>query len=109
MNWIPVTSTANIPLREGRTVCIGDQEIALFNLGDRFLACENACPHRGGPLADGIVSGTAVVCPLHAYRVCLETGKVTKPDLCVKVDTYPVRVEEGVVMIALPDAQEKAA
>ena len=109
MNWIRVTSTENIPLREGRAVRIGEQEIAVFNLGDRFVACHNTCPHRGGPLADGIVSGTTVVCPLHAYRVCLETGKVTKPDLCVKVDTYPVRVEDGVVLIAVPEEQEKAA
>lgn len=109
MNWIRVTSTENIPLREGRAVRIGDQEIAVFNLGDRFMACDNACPHRGGPLADGIVSGTSVVCPLHAYRVCLETGKVTKPDLCVRVDTYPVRVEDGVVLIAMPEEQERAA
>jgi nitrite reductase (NADH) small subunit len=109
MNWIRVTNAENIPRREGRAVRVGGQEIAIFNLGDRFTACDNACPHRGGPLADGIVSGTAVVCPLHAYRLCLDTGKVTKPDLCVKVETYPVRVEEGVVMVALPDAQEKAA
>lgn len=109
MNWIRVTNAENIPRREGRAIRVGGQEIAIFNLGDRFTACDNACPHRGGPLADGIVSGAAVVCPLHAYRLCLDTGKVTKPDLCVKVDTYPVRVEEGVVVVALPDAQEKAA
>jgi len=109
MNWIRVTTTENIPLREGRAVRIGEQEIAVFNLGDQFVACHNACPHRGGPLADGMVSGTTVVCPLHAYRVCLETGKLTRPDLCIKVDTYPVRVEDGVVMIAMPEEQEKAA
>ena len=101
MNWIRVTEAENIPLREGRAVRIGDDEIAIFNLGGHFLACDNACPHRGGPLADGIISGNTVVCPLHAYKVCLDTGNVTKPEVCVKVETYEVRVENGVVMVAL--------
>ena len=109
MSWIRVTEVENIPLREGRAVQIGDREIAIFNLGGKFTACDNACPHRGGPLADGIVSGANVVCPLHAYRVCLETGNVTKPEVCVKVDTYEVRIESGVVMVDVEDAEEKAA
>jgi nitrite reductase (NADH) small subunit len=109
MSWIRVTEIENIPLREGRAVQIGDREIAIFNLGGRFVATDNACPHRGGPLADGIVSGTNVVCPLHAYRVCLESGNVTKPEVCVKVDTYDVRVEGGVVMVDVDEAEEKAA
>jgi len=109
MNWIRVTTTDNIPLREGRAIRIGDDEIAVFNLGGRFVACDNACPHRRGPLADGIVTGDSVVCPLHAYKICLDTGEVTKPDVCIRVDTYPVRVENGVILIALPQAREQAA
>ena len=54
---------------------VGNREIAIFNLGDRFLAVDNRCPHKGGPLADGIVSGTTVVCPLHAWKMSLETGR----------------------------------
>jgi nitrite reductase (NADH) small subunit len=111
MKWIRVTEAANIPPREGRAVQIGDDEIAIFNLGDRYLAVDNACPHRGGPLADGIVSGNTVICPLHAYKICLETGGVVKPDVCIRLDTYPVRVEAGIVMIQIAPAGqgEKAA
>jgi nitrite reductase (NADH) small subunit len=109
MKWIQVTRAENIPLREGRAVRIGSDEIAIFNLGDRFLACDNACPHRGGPLADGIVSGNTVVCPLHAYKICLDTGNVVRPEVCVRVDTYEVRVEEGIVMISLERAEQWAA
>ena len=109
MNWFRVTTVDNIPLREGRAVRIGDDDIAIFNLGDRFLACENSCPHRGGPLADGIVSGSTVVCPLHAYKLCLDTGSVVKPDVCIRVDTFPVRVENGVILVSLDSAEEKAA
>ena len=120
--WIRITPIGNIPPREGRAVLVGDREIALFNLGpstalgarpstelgagDRFLATDNQCPHKGGPLCDGIVTGTSVVCPLHAWKVNLETGEVERPaqgrDHCVA--TYPTRVEDGVVLIGLPTA-----
>jgi nitrite reductase (NADH) small subunit len=110
MNWIRVTLAENIPLREGRSVRIGDDEIAIFNLGDdRYVAVDNACPHRGGPLCDGIVSGDAVVCPLHGWKVSLETGNVMKPDVCVRVETYPVSVRDGVVCVQIENTEEEKA
>jgi nitrite reductase (NADH) small subunit len=103
VSWLRITPCVNIPPREGRPVKVGDLEIAIFNLGDRFLALDNRCPHQGGPLCDGIVAGSAVVCPLHAWKVDLETGSVARPAApggCVR--TYPTRVEDGVVLIAMP-------
>jgi nitrite reductase (NADH) small subunit len=103
--WVRVTTIGAIPLREGRPVTIGDHEIAIFNLGDRFLATDNRCPHKGGPLCDGIVTGSSVVCPLHAWKVQLTTGEVERPaeqTACVR--TYPTRVDEGIVLLQLPRA-----
>ena len=100
-DWVRVTVAHNIPAREGRAVQIGDHEIAIFNLGDRFLATDNRCPHSGGPLCDGIVTGAAVVCPLHAWKVSLTSGRVERPggsERCIA--TYPVRVEDGVLMVS---------
>lgn len=102
MNWIRITPVENVPLREGRVVQVGDVEVALFNAGDRFLAVENRCPHGGGPLADGIVGGTTVTCPLHNWRICLESGRVTKG--CaggeqIPVKTFETRVENDVVLM----------
>jgi nitrite reductase (NADH) small subunit len=98
--WIRITNCENIPLREGRAVKVGDHDIAVFNLGDCFLAVDNRCPHNGGPLADGIVSGTTVVCPLHAWKVDLECGSVTKPaNTAACVRTFQTRVEDGVVLL----------
>jgi nitrite reductase (NADH) small subunit len=98
--WVRIAYGRDIPLREGRAVTAGDREIAIFNLGDRFLAVENRCPHKGGPLADGIVSGAAVVCPLHAWKMCLETGKgVNGPSASSCVATFRTRVEGGVVLL----------
>ena len=108
--WIKVTVVDNIPPREGRAVLVGDQELALFNLGDRFLATDPHCPHEGGPLCDGIVTGSSVVCPLHAWKVDLESGEVTRPTHgkghCV--GTYATRVDEGVVSVLLPASRAKA-
>src|SRR5438128_2024000 len=100
--WVRITSVDSIPLREGRAVHVAGHSIALFNLGNRFLAVENKCPHRGGPLADGIVSGGNVVCPLHAWKVDLASGEVTNqpaPPQCIK--TFPARVEDGVISLEI--------
>jgi nitrite reductase (NADH) small subunit len=102
--WVRVTACLNVPPREGRAVMIAEREIALFNLGDRFLATDNRCPHRSGPLCDGIITGGAVVCPLHGWKISLETGAVERPDGgagCVR--TYPTRVDDGVVLIEIRD------
>ena len=99
MSWIKITEAANIPPREGRSVQVGNEEIALFNLGDRFAAIENKCPHNGGPLCDGIVSGTVVVCPLHGWKVNLDSGAIVRPQLPVCVPVYPTKVEDGIVLI----------
>ena len=109
MSWIRITPVQNIPAREGRAVKIGDREIAIFNLGDRFAAIENRCPHSGGPLCDGIISGTTVVCPLHGWRICLDTGIVKKPDVPVQVTTFATQVQDGVVLVDIPTAQEHEA
>lgn len=100
--WIPITHLENIPIREGRSVKLGEREIAIFNLGDRFLAIDNQCPHQGGPLCDGIVSGTTVVCPLHGWKIDLEGGAVNKPaELPACLETFRTRVEDGIVLLEL--------
>ena len=106
--WIKVTRFENIPLREGRSITVDDREIAIFRLGDKLFAIDNRCPHKGGPLAEGIVSGSKVVCPLHAWKIDLESGIVagqSGEQSCVK--TYPIRVQDGIIELEL-SAQERA-
>lgn len=101
VNWTPITRVENIPPLEGRAVNISGVDLALFNLGDRFAAIENACPHRGGPLCDGIVSGAVVVCPLHGWRFDLATGMAVRAPQPACVTTFPARVENGIVFVDL--------
>ncbi|HLG54064.1 MAG TPA: nitrite reductase small subunit NirD [Vicinamibacterales bacterium] len=102
--WVRVTAPDNIPLREGRAVSIDGRDVAIFNLGDRFLAADNRCPHRGGPLCDGMVTGSSVVCPLHAWKIDLESGAVQRPaseaNRCV--ESYATRIEDGIVCVEVP-------
>jgi len=104
VHWIRVTRIETLPLREGRPVMLAGRELALFNLGDRVLATGNRCPHQGGPLCDGIVTGSAVVCPLHAWKIDLESGCVLRPSAQADagVETYPTRIVDGVVLVGLP-------
>lgn len=97
--WVKITEAANIPLREGRAVSLAGANVAIFNLGYDFVAIENECPHQGGPLCDGIVSGTVVVCPLHGWKFDLNSGDATKSSIPACVATFPTRVENGIVML----------
>ena len=102
--WVRVTPRESIPLREGRCVEIAGRQIAIFHSQGGFFAAENRCPHRGGPLADGIVSGTTVVCPLHAWKFSLHDGSSPNhPESDACLTKYRARIEDGVVCIELPD------
>jgi nitrite reductase (NADH) small subunit len=103
--WIRVATCDQIPPRQGRSVWIGERELAIFNLGDRFFATDNRCPHKGGPLCDGIVTGVSAVCPLHAWKINLIDGRVERPQAAgaTCVATYAVRVDDqGVVAVSVP-------
>jgi nitrite reductase (NADH) small subunit len=110
MSWVRITPADSIPAREGRALQIGSLSLAIFNTGDRYLAIENRCPHAGGPLADGIVGGTTVTCPLHNWRVCLESGRLERP--CSEgsrpVRTFSTRIENGIILLALDEIQAAA-
>ncbi len=109
IDWTPITKAVNIPLREGRAVRVGGREIAIFHLEDRYLTIDNQCPHKGGPLCDGILSGTTVICPLHGQRFNLETGMPVMASQAACLTTYATRVEQGIVFVDLLGSKQEAA
>jgi nitrite reductase (NADH) small subunit len=102
--WVWITDVGNVPAREGRSVTVAGRELAIFNLGDgKFVATDGRCPHKGGPLADGIVSGDTVVCPLHAWKISLTSGQVERPTGATAcVESSPVRLDRGIIVVGLP-------
>lgn len=99
--WITVGALDEIPRLGSRVVKTADDEIAIFRAADdTVFALSNRCPHQGGPLAEGILYGHRITCPLHNWVIELESGEALAPDVgCAR--SYPVRVEKGVVSIAL--------
>ena len=85
----------------GREVTAGDRVIALFRVGDNFYALDGICPHAGGPLGKGHVSGTRVTCPWHGWQFDVTTGRHCLTPNIVH-ETFPVLVENGDVYVELP-------
>ncbi|WP_142248020.1 nitrite reductase small subunit NirD [Alkalihalobacterium alkalinitrilicum] len=85
-NKVMIGKLTDLPDKVGKEVIVGDQSIAVFRLASgKVRAVENKCPHKNGPLSQGIVAGEHVFCPLHDWKVCLDDGLVQKPDIgCVK-------------------------
>jgi nitrite reductase (NADH) small subunit len=109
MNWHPIGDITEIPLLGARCVKTPSMTIAVFRTDEHEVhAIENRCPHKGGPLSEGIVHGTSVTCPLHNWVISLETGKALGADDGV-VRTIPVRNENGRLFIALEGAMMVAA
>ena len=103
--WVEIGRLEDIPRQGSRVVRTAAGDIAVFRTaGDEVFALQDRCPHKGGPLSQGLVHDRRVTCPLHNWVLELESGQAVAPDVgCAR--TYPVRVEEGVVYLALEDLQ----
>src|SRR5688572_8572051 len=87
-----------VPLGEGRRFVVGGHEVAVFRGRDGVLyATQDRCPHREGPLSDGLCGGGQVICPYHSYRFDLATGACLNDASC-RIRTYPVREEGGLIL-----------
>lgn len=96
---IKIAKLNQLPKQIGKEVHVDGKSIALFHLGNGDVrAIGSKCPHTNGPLAEGIVSGEYVFCPLQNWKVSLITGEVQKPDDGI-VETYKTEIHDGVVYI----------
>lgn len=104
--WTPVCRVDDIPRLGARRVARPrGADVALFRTADdRVFALLDRCPHRGGPLSQGIVFGHAVACPLHNWTIALDSGQARAPDHGCTT-RFAVQVRDGVVHL---DAHELA-
>jgi nitrite reductase (NADH) small subunit len=109
MTWIAIGTIDDIPVRGARCVNTPQGRIAVFRTADQqVFAIEDQCPHKQGPLSQGIVHGNAVTCPLHNWVISLETGRAQGADEGA-VRTIPVKIEGDKLLIALEEQVGKAA
>ena len=90
----------SIPMGEGRTFAVGSGRVAVFRTrNEQLFAVQAECPHKAGPLADGLLGGTTLICPLHSWKFDLRSGEALMGDCGLR--TYGVRVDqEGQIILA---------
>lgn len=105
-NWVKVAPFEEIPKLGARVVRTKDSEQKEFDIGvfrtedDRIFAINNRCPHKSGPLSQGIVYGDKVACPLHSWKISLVDGKAEEPDVG-ETACFNTKVEDGIVYLEL--------
>ena len=102
MSWVEVGELNDIPLLGSRVVRTTVGDIAVFRTANnKVFALDDRCPHKGGPLSQGIVHDERVTCPLHNWVISLKSGEATGPDEgCTH--TYPVKVEDNIIFVEMP-------
>ena len=104
---VSLGSVEKVPKGQGFCFIVGGEEIAVFRQRDgRLFATQNRCPHRQGPLSEGVIGAGTVICPLHAHKFDLGTGKGPAAE-CLRV--YPVSEAKGEILLVLEATPVKAA
>lgn len=100
-NWVKIVALEDIPQLGSRVIKTDTTDIAIFRTAsDEVFAMKDECPHKQGPLSQGIVHGASVTCPMHNWKIDLASGEALAPDEgCTNV--YPTKVENGQVYIDL--------
>lgn len=101
MAWKEICPLTDIPQLGSRVVRTSGKEIGVFRTeDDSVFAINNLCPHKKGPLSQGIVFGETVQCPLHGWRISLVNGKAEEPDEG-ETTCYPTKIEDGIVFLEI--------
>jgi len=102
--WVAIGKLSDIPIRGARCVLTPMGKIGVFRTAENDVyAIEDHCPHKGGPLTQGIVHGASVTCPLHNWVIDLETGQTQGADEGA-VKTLPIRLDGSVIELGLDPA-----
>jgi nitrite reductase (NADH) small subunit len=102
--WTRLVGVKELADGSGKTVSVGEFEIAVFKIDGKYYALENQCLHRGGPLGEGELTGQTVVCPWHGWKYDVPTGSL-KLIPTLGVSTYKVEVRGEDVFVEIPEAK----
>ncbi len=101
MPFTKVATLQELPAGTGKQVTVNGRKIAIFNLGSSVVAIDDTCPHRGGPLSEGAVSGTEVMCPWHGARFDLNTGNHLSPPAKNGVSVFKVQISGDEIQVEM--------
>ncbi len=100
-NWVTIGNVSDIPVRGARCVKNGETSIAVFRTADdQIFALEDKCPHKNGPLSQGIVHDGCVTCPLHNWVISLSDGTAQGADEG-QTNSYPVKLDGETILLSL--------
>lgn len=99
-NFVKVANTDDLKPGENKVVNVNGTEVALFNVDGHFFATTNTCPHRGGPLGEGMLDGDVVTCPWHGWKFNVKTG-VSPVVPTAKVPTFEIKVDGNDVLVSV--------
>jgi len=100
MPWIDVCREEELQAGQRRIVATLDGPVLVVRLDDgSIVAVEDRCSHDGGELGSGTIEGDQIICPRHGARFCLRNGRVLSPPAYEDIESYPVRVQDGVIQV----------
>ena len=102
MNFSKLPRLSELPEGERLFIEVEGRSIVIFNLAGKLYAIGDVCSHDNGPVGDGEIEETEIICPRHGARFDIRTGKATSLPAVVDIPSYPVRVVEGMIEIGLP-------
>jgi len=98
-DWTDVGAASELPAGSRKLINTAAGEIAVFNLDGEYFAIADICTHDGGELASGRCEGDQIICPRHGARFCIRDGRSLTPPAYEDIETFPVRVENGIVQV----------
>ena len=101
LQWIDATAVDDVPEDDVIGIVVGDRDIALYNAGGELYATDNICTHGHARLCDGFLEGHEIECPLHQGRFDIRTGAPMCAPVTEGIRSYPIRIEDGRVFLAL--------
>ena len=107
-DFIDIASTNDLAVGRTRTVAVGDRKIALCRTAEGFFALDNTCPHRGGPLGEGDLIGSELICPWHLWGFDVHSGRCTG-SIEIGVLKHEVKLEGDRVLVRLAPSTQHSA
>ena len=101
-NWVLIAATSDCPPGTAKELVAMDRIIALFNVDGKYHALDGVCPHQGGPLGQGTLTGCIVTCPWHGWQFNVTTGQHQTSQSLVH-PSFPVKVDGDAIYVDLPD------